>query len=169
MKALVVVDMQKDFIDGSLGTNEAVEIVPKVKDLIKEVQELGYDVFFTRDTHYEDYLSTPEGNKLPIIHCTYDTEGWYIDSSLLNSVRNPIIIDKPTFGSLELMEYLVDYEEVVFCGLCTDICVISNALMAKSMYPNTKVKVFEQCCAGVSPEKHNAAIEVMASCQVDIV
>ena len=164
MKTLIVVDMQNDFIDGSLGTKEAQEIVPKVKEKIKEYQERGDEIIFTRDTHQSDYLSTPEGKKLPVEHCIEGTHGWEIADGLYREGCE--IVNKPTFGYTGWDEH--DFEEVELIGLCTDICVISNALLIKALYPEIKVSVDPKCCAGVTPESHDAAIATMKMCQVDM-
>ena len=167
---LVVVDMQKDFIDGALGTGEAVEIVDNVASMIK-----GFDgeVVFTRDTHHDNYLETQEGKKLPVAHCIKGSAGWMLDRKL-EALRldNMKIFDKPTFGSVELADYLKSIEgleSVTLIGLCTDICVISNALLIKANLPEVSIKVVESCCAGVTPESHKNALEAMKMCQIEIV
>ncbi|MBQ4529640.1 MAG: cysteine hydrolase [Lachnospiraceae bacterium] len=167
---LVVVDMQKDFIDGALGTKEAVEIVSKVEEKIKNFQG---EVIFTRDTHFENYSTTQEGQKLPVSHCIKGTEGWQIEETL-EVLRTPVmkVFDKPTFGSVELAEYLKENKElasVTLIGLCTDICVISNAMVIKAFLPEVKVMVEEKCCAGVTPKSHNNALEAMKMCQIEII
>lgn len=169
-QVLVVVDMQKDFIDGALGTKEAVKIVPKVADKIKNFDG---EVIFTRDTHFENYSMTQEGQNLPVPHCIKDTEGWQIEESL-EKLRTPDrkVFDKLTFGSVELAEYLKENKElesITLVGLCTDICVISNALTIKSFLPEVKISVDEKCCAGVTPESHKNALEAMKMCQIEIV
>ena len=168
MKILVVVDMQKDFIDGALGTPEALAIVPCVKALIE-----GFDgkVLFTRDTHFENYMQTEEGRKLPVPHCIKDTEGWQIHPAL-EALRTTPAIDKLTFGSRELISLLADEQEIesiTLCGLCTDICVISNALLIKAFYPEIPLFVVESACAGVTPESHKNALDAMRMCQVEII
>lgn len=168
---LVVVDMQNDFIDGALGTKEAVEIVPRVREKI-----LGFKgpVLFTRDTHQENYLKTQEGRRLPVAHCIEGSEGWQIRKEL-DELRKLPAIDKPAFGSTELMEVLraMDALErissVTLVGLCTDICVISNALLVKAALPEVKVQVQADCCAGVTPESHQTALAAMKTCQIDII
>lgn len=164
-KTLIVVDMQKDFIDGSLGTKEAVAIVDNVKKKIKEYQENGDEIIFTRDTHQIDYLNTNEGKHLPVEHCIEGTEGWKIEAEL--DVPGAIYIDKPTFGYLKWNEY--NLEEVELVGLCTDICVVSNALIIKALYPEIKVTVDSSCCAGVTPESHAAALMTMKMCQIEVI
>ncbi|MBQ8028917.1 MAG: cysteine hydrolase [Clostridia bacterium] len=170
MKILVVVDMQNDFIDGALGTKEAVSIVPAVKEKIESRKEEGYCVIFTRDTHTQDYLSTQEGKKLPVPHCIKNTPGWEITSQLDSS--DCLIFDKVTFGSVDLMQYvssLPSVEEIELVGLCTDICVISNAMLLKAALPEVSVSVCESCCAGVTPESHKNALEAMKMCQISII
>ena len=171
MKILIVVDMQNDFIYGSLGSPLTQNIVDNVVAKVAKYKANGDVIVFTRDTHYKDYLGTPEGKKLPVEHCIFGTEGWEIIPEL-----NPhptdfgkwAIVDKPIFGSVELMDYFNDNDEIEFCGVCTDICVVSNALMAKSFYPNAKISVDPKCCAGTSINNHLSAIDVMRSCQIDI-
>ncbi len=164
-KTLIVVDMQKDFIDGSLGTKEAVAIVNNVKKKIKEYQDRGDEIIFTRDTHQTDYLNTNEGKHLPVEHCIEGTDGWQIEAGL--EVPGAIYINKPTFGYLNWEEY--NLEEVELVGLCTDICVVSNALIIKAMYPEIKVSVDASCCAGVTPESHAAALTTMRMCQIEVI
>lgn len=167
---LIVVDMQNDFIDGSLGTKEALAIVGKVADRIR-----GFDgeIIFTRDTHSEEYLTTQEGQRLPVVHCVKGTPGWRIREGL-ESIRSCMVIDKPTFGSTELGVLLAqrDLEEkigsVTLVGLCTDICVISNALLIKAFLPETPVIVDAACCAGVTPKSHLGALNAMKMCQISI-
>ncbi len=164
-KTLIVVDMQKDFIDGSLGTKEAVAIVDNVKKKIAAYQAAGCEIIFTRDTHQADYLSTNEGKHLPVEHCIEGTEGWKIAEGL--EVPGAIYIDKPSFGYLNWADYKL--EEVELVGLCTDICVVSNALIIKANYPEIKVTVDASCCAGVTPESHAAALTTMKMCQVEVI
>lgn len=165
MKILVVVDMQNDFIDGALGTKEAVAIVPNV---IEKIKNFDGKVIYTRDTHYENYMETQEGKNLPVPHCIKGTEGWEIRSEI-DALRTEDAIDKPTFGSIELGEYLKEQENVesiTFIGLCTDICVISNVMIAKAALPEVSVIVDASCCAGVTPESHTNALAAMKMCQV---
>lgn len=170
MKILIVVDMQNDFIDGALGTKEAEKIVANVKEKI-DTYRSNYDkVIFTRDTHFEDYLETQEGKNLPVKHCIKDTFGWQISSKL--DVADSVIIDKPTFGSTKLMEYLLSKQnisEIQLVGLCTDICVISNAFLLKAALPEVLISVDSRCCAGVTPESHNRALESMKTCQIMVI
>ncbi len=163
-KTLIVVDMQKDFIDGALGTKEAVAIVENVKRKIAEYQQNGDEIIFTRDTHQADYLSTNEGKYLPVEHCIEGTDGWKIHEGL--EIPGAIYIDKPTFGYLNWADY--NLEDVEIIGLCTDICVVSNALIIKAVYPEIKVAVDASCCAGVTPESHEAALITMKMCQVEV-
>ena len=164
-KTLVVVDMQNDFIDMALGTKEAVAIVPNVKKKIEQYQANGDEIIFTRDTHQADYLQTNEGKHLPVEHCIQGTDGWQIPQDL--QVENAIYIDKPSFGYMKWDEY--DLEEVEIVGLCTDICVVSNALIIKASYPEIKVTVDASCCAGVTPGSHEAALTTMKMCQVEVI
>lgn len=169
MKALIVIDMQNDFIDGALGTKEAVAITENVKAKITEYRKNGDTVIFTRDTHCEDYMNTQEGKNLPVPHCIKGTKGWEISPEL--DTEASMIIDKPTFGSKELGEYLSELEgltEVELIGLCTDICVISNAMLIKAFMPELKVSVDSSCCAGVTPESHSNALSAMKMCQIEI-
>lgn len=167
-KILIVVDMQNDFIDGSLGTKEAVAIVDKVSKKIDKERENGTSVIFTRDTHQENYLQTQEGKFLPVEHCIKDTKGWQISSHL--NVGDSLVVDKPSFGSMELAEKvasMVDGEtEIELCGLCTGICVISNAFILKARLPENPISVDSTCCACVSPESHLRALESMKTCQI---
>uniref|UniRef100_UPI004055D755 cysteine hydrolase family protein n=1 Tax=Acetatifactor sp. TaxID=1872090 RepID=UPI004055D755 len=164
-KTLIVVDMQKDFVDGALGTKEAVAIVENVKKKIAKYQANGDEIIFTRDTHQADYLSTNEGKHLPVEHCIEGTDGWQIYEGL--EVEGAVYVNKPTFGYLNWKEY--NLEEVELIGLCTDICVVSNALIIKAMYPEIKVSVDASCCAGVTPESHEAALTTMRMCQVEVI
>ena len=168
MKILVVVDMQNDFINGSLGTPEAVAIVPQVIKKIKEYEETGDRIIYTKDTHFENYLDTSEGAKLPVEHCIKGTVGHDIPADILRS--HELIFEKPTFGSLELAEYLhtVEFDELELIGLCTDICVISNALIIKAHFPEKVVTVDSSCCAGVTPDTHSAALTTMRMCQIKV-
>lgn len=165
---LIVVDMQNDFIDESLlGTKEAQAIVPNVANKIKEYKDAGKQVIFTRDTHPENYLETYEGKHLPVTHCVKNTTGWQISDKLDFDIENDILIDKPTFGWLHWNDFKFDSVEI--CGLCSDICVISNALIIRANYPEIDITVDVSCCAGVTPERHKAAMEVMKSCQINVI
>lgn len=167
-RLLVVVDMQKDFIDGSLGTVQAQAIVPDVRDKVVKCQAEGWDVAFTLDTHQENYLDTQEGKKLPISHCIADTDGWELCEELGDFKGR--YFEKNTFGSMDLAEWAAGkgYEEIQLVGLCTDICVISNALLLKAALPEARIRVDAKCCAGVTPESHKNALETMKMCQVEI-
>lgn len=173
MKILIAVDMQNDFISGSLGTKEAQSIVPKVKKRLNKAIDEKYKIIFTKDTHYDDYLNTAEGKKLPIKHCIKETYGWEIHPEL--RIDNALIIEKNTFGSLKLLDILKDLnkkepiEEIELLGLCTDICVISNALLIKAAFIDTPIKVNRNLCAGVTPQSHENAISTMEMCQIDII
>ena len=170
MKALIVVDMQNDFITGSLGTKEAQDILPNVSKKLHLETIKGTDLFFTMDTHNKDYLNTPEGKKLPIEHCIVNTHGWAIHQGLASYITYAKeIIHKLTFGSFELADKLSNYDEIELIGLCTDICVISNAIIVKNKYPNAKVIIDALCCAGVTPDSHRAAIRTMKMCQIDVI
>ncbi|MBQ9016235.1 MAG: cysteine hydrolase [Firmicutes bacterium] len=170
-KLLVVIDMQNDFIDGALGTAEAAEIVPAVRSKIR--QYAPEDIFVTMDTHGPDYLKTQEGENLPVEHCIRGSEGWQIRSDIAVLLESAAIYEKPTFGSMKLAEDLRRISEnesieLELIGLCTDICVVSNALLLKAAMPQVRISVDPACCAGVTPQKHAAALETMRSCQIHI-
>ena len=176
MRLLIVVDMQKDFVDGTLGTAEAQAIVPAV---CEKIQKFDGAIIVTQDTHQANYLGTQGGSILPVTHCVQNTPGWELDAKVYAAVKSRgdaaiRSVMKPTFGSVELGEYLVDkghdadIEEIVLVGLCTDICVISNALLIKAFLPEVKVTVDAACCAGVTPESHKNALRAMRMCQVNI-
>ncbi len=173
-RLLVVIDMQNDFIDGSLGTNEAQAIVPAV---VKKIREFDGTVLFTRDTHGENYLQTAEGKKLPVEHCIKGTKGWELQEEIeaLRVEKDAAVFDKGTFGSKDLAEYISEsvqstgsIDSIVLCGLCTDICVISNALLLKAYMPEVPIAVDSACCAGVTVESHENALKAMAMCQIEI-
>ena len=188
-KLLIIVDMQNDFVDGVLGTKEAQEVVPKIK---KKIEEWNGDILFTLDTHYENYLETLEGKYLPIKHCIKYTDGWDIVEPLMTAALCKEekyeekgdfsflfwTLPKETFGSSELIQLLkqkfisgklIDkYESFELVGVCTDICVVSNAILLKSNFPEKEISIDESCCAGTTPENHKAAIQVMKSCQITI-
>ncbi|MCI8537996.1 MAG: cysteine hydrolase [Oscillospiraceae bacterium] len=166
---LVVIDMQTDFIDGALGTPEAQAVLPRVADLLRNWH--GDRIYATRDTHGTDYLNTAEGRSLPVSHCIQGTPGWQLHPMLAPLLKEAVVIDKPSFGSLELAERLAAEEgpiSIEMVGLCTDICVVSNALLIKAWLPKTPLAVNAACCAGVTPESHQAALTTMRMCQVDI-
>ncbi|MBR7098895.1 MAG: cysteine hydrolase [Clostridia bacterium] len=166
---LIVVDMQTDFINGALGTKEAEAILPRVRERIERFEG---EVIFTRDTHEESYLTTQEGRVLPVEHCVKDRSGWQIDPLLAPFVEK--VIDKPTFGSVALGEYLREENDretigsITLVGLCTDICVISNALLIKAFLPEVAITVDASCCAGVTPESHQTALNAMKMCQITV-
>lgn len=165
-KVLIVIDMQKDFVDGSLANQAAQEIVTPIAEYIR-----AFDgkVIATRDTHETEYLTTAEGKRLPVEHCIKGTDGWKIMDEIAAALqeRNAVILDKPTFGYLG-WGMLGEYDEAVLIGTCTDICVVSNALILKAMFPDLNVKVVGNLCAGTTKENHSAALQVMRCCQVDV-
>ena len=168
-KILVVVDMQNDFIDGALGTKEALAIVENVKAKIREYDQK--DIFVTMDTHAPDYLSTQEGRNLPVEHCIKGTEGWKLRSDIADLLPEAKVYEKPTFGSTALAGDIAKIAaeediEIELIGLCTDICVVSNALLLKAVMPEVTISVDPACCAGVTPESHEAALKTMQMCQI---
>ena len=170
-KILIVIDMQNDFIDAALGTKEAAAIVDAVKEKIRSYP--AQDVIATMDTHPENYMETQEGRYLPVPHCIKGTDGWRIRPDIAELLTGAKIYEKPTFGSTEMaadLKALSEKEEIELelVGLCTDICVISNALLLKAAMPEVKISADAACCAGVTPEKHLAALEVMRSCQIQV-
>ena len=179
MKYLVVIDMQNDFITGTLGTAEAQEIVENVCKKIETCRNKGYEILATRDTHFgEDdpvevrrYSNTQEGRKLPVAHCVKDTKGWEIEEQVKKALGDVRIFDKYTFGSEELVSYLKQQEpeEIELAGLCTDICVVSNGLLLKAAMPEVPIKVDKNCVAGVTPDSNQAALTTIAMCQIEII
>lgn len=167
-KALIVIDMQNDFVCGALGTKEAEDIVPKIKDRILAARKEKYDLIFTRDTHDSNYLQTQEGKYLPIVHCLSESWGWQILPEI--SINEAKIFNKSTFGSMELANYVRErnYSSVELVGVCTDICVLTNAILIKTICPELNVKVRGSCCAGVTPERHAVALIAMQACQVEL-
>ena len=173
-RLLIVVDMQNDFVDGALGTKEAIAIVPKI---VSKIQNFNGEVIYTRDTHDNNYQSTQEGKKLPVVHCVKDSKGWQLvdQINVLAQQANSRIFDKPAFGCPEMAQYVTKLyddnkvDEVEFVGVCTDICVISNSIILKSNAPELRVIVDSSCCAGVTPESHDNALRAMAVCQMEIV
>ncbi len=169
-KILIVVDMQTDFIDGSLGTKEAVAILPAVEE---KIQNFEGEIIFTRDTHTAEYLNTREGRLLPVTHCVQGTSGWQIHPLLQKYCKR--VIDKPTFGSVSLAKELEERfsnnqeVEITLIGLCTDICVISNAMLIKASLPEAEVVIDASCCAGVTPESHQNALDAMKMCQITVI
>lgn len=167
-KILIVVDMQNDFIDGALGTKEAQEIVSKVAEKIEEYKSRGDEIIFTRDTHFDNYLETNEGKNLPVKHCIEGTYGWCIHDDLFDA--DYLLIDKKTFGYKDWNLWIdKDNESIELVGLCTDICVVSNALILKATFPEIDVIVDASCCAGVTPESHKTALETMKMCQIKVI
>lgn len=171
-KILLVIDMQKDFVTGALANKEAQKIIGNIQKKIGEYKKEGNLVFFTRDTHGEDYLNTQEGKLLPVVHCVKNSDGWQIINELAPEVSEMNVLDKPAFGSLALPQWLEEKlehkvpDEIELCGVCTDICVISNAMILKAAFPETKIIVEGDCCAGVSPESHQTALDAMKACQI---
>ena len=170
MKTLIVIDMQNDFINGSLGTKEAQAIVPNVAEKLR-LWPIQDKLYFTRDTHGFNYKNTLEGKMLPTVHCIKNSGGWCIIDELLPYAENARVIDKETFGyRMWYNGYELDKsDEIHLCGVCTDICVVSNALALRMFYPNTKIVVDASCCAGTTPENHKAALAVMKSCQINVI
>lgn len=172
-KILIVVDMQKDFVDGSLGTPEAVAIVDNV---VSKIRGFDGDIIVTYDTHFENYLSTAEGKKLPVEHCIEGTEGYELDSKVEDALqgRECLRVKKLTFGASFLPDKVKelagdDEISIELVGLCTDICVVSNALILKANFPEMSISVDSSCCAGVTPDTHEAALAVMRMCQIDVI
>ena len=168
MKFLIVVDMQKDFISGSLGSTQAQAIVQNV---VEKVRAFDGEILFTRDTHDAQYLQTQEGKKLPVLHCIRGTDGWQVCDELAPYVNK--VVDKITFGSVDLPNILLGYDatidQIELCGLCTDICVISNAMLLKAAFPETTIRVDGNCCAGVTQESHQTALDAMRAVQIEII
>lgn len=172
-KYLIIVDMQKDFINGSLGSKEAEKIVPNV---VEKIKNFSGTVLYTMDTHYNNYMETEEGKNLPVIHCIKETDGWELNTDVKKAIEEKIGMEfvKDTFGSKELGRYLGDkaeeeeIETITLIGLCTDICVISNALLIKAFVPNIPIHIDSSCCAGVTAESHKQALEAMKVCQIQI-
>lgn len=187
MKYLFVIDVQNDFITGALGTREAQETMPNIVKEIQEKVTQGYKVILTRDTHYKNtYMKSLEGQKLPILHCVENTWGWEISPRIMSVIPDDsIFVNKNTFGTFDICTLIADMErayelkdflapvknvdEIEIIGFCSDICVISNALILRAAYRNTPIIIKKNCCAGVTPEKHEAAMQVLESCQIDIV
>lgn len=170
-KVLIVVDMQNDFIDGALGTREAQAIVDRVVRVIGEYEP--ENIFATRDTHTAEYLQTQEGEHLPVPHCIRNTEGWQLQAQIAHALGDAQVFDKGTFGSIHLAQQMLEMQQkepldITLIGVCTDICVISNALLLKAYLPETPIHVLADCCAGVTPETHAAALTTMKMCQIDV-
>ena len=170
-KLLLVIDVQTDFVDGALGTAEAVAIIPSV---LREIAKYDKkDVIATRDTHPDSYMASREGRYLPVPHCIKGTPGWQIHPAIAPAIEGCKIIDKPTFGSIELCDHIVNIAkneeiEVTLIGLCTDICVVSNAMLIKAALPEININVVADACAGVTPDTHSSALATMKMCQIDI-
>ena len=169
---LIVVDMQKDFVDGALGTPEAVAIVPDVCDRIRSFEG---EIIVTYDTHPDTYLDTAEGKKLPVTHCVKDTAGWQLDAAVATALEGKAYrtVEKPTFGSVDLPALVAELAgeecfDITLIGLCTDICVVSNALLLKAHFPEVSIAVESALCAGVTPDTHAAALQTMTMCQIDV-
>lgn len=172
-KILVLVDLQNDFVEGSLGTKEAMEATDRTVQKLKDFEGI---IYATLDTHYQDYLQTAEGRKLPVVHCVRKSYGWRLHEKIINALmgRKYRTVEKETFGSTKLVDEIAKWKEkgeieIELIGLCTDICVITNALLLKASFPEVKISVDAGCCAGVTPELHEAALKVMSSCQIDII
>ncbi len=170
---LIVVDMQKDFVDGSLGTGEAQTIVPAV---VEKIHKHTDDILVTLDTHQSDYLHTAEGEHLPVVHCVKNTDGWTLNTAVADALadKNVTVFEKPTFGSVTMADYIREHYDpnelsIELIGLCTDICVVSNALLLKAYFPQTPIYVDAACCAGVTPDSHAAALTTMRMCQIEVV
>lgn len=174
MKLLIIIDMQNDFVDGTLGSNEAVAIVDNV---VNKIDEFNGEIIVTYDTHQDNYMETREGKYLPVPHCIEGTEGHRLNKSVEDALANRNFYDicKPTFGSTHLVEYIRDIiddeknTEVTLIGLCTDICVVSNAMLLKANYPEMDITVDASCCAGVTPDSHKAALTTMKMCQINVI
>ena len=170
---LIVVDMQKDFVDGALGTPEAVQIVPHVANKIRGFEG---NIFVTFDTHFENYMTTAEGKCLPVPHCIKGTPGWLLDTKITDALADKAYtpVEKRTFGSVDLPGLVAaaagdEPFSLELVGLCTDICVVSNALLLKATFPEVPIRVDSRCCAGVTPATHDAALTTMKMCQIEIV
>ena len=171
-QAYIIIDMQNDFIDGALGSAQAQAVVPRLEAKIvasKKDADQETDLIFTQDTHDEAYSETQEGRKLPVPHCLKDTRGWRICKQLLPYTMWATILEKPSFGCPALVDEVRDYDRLVLMGLCTDICVIANAMLLKAFYPEKEIIVDSTCCAGSTPENHERALQAMKACQIDIV
>jgi len=175
MRILLVIDMQNDFLEGALRNEEGIKIIPNVINKINENKKNNDIIIATRDTHQANYLGTQEGKNLPVEHCIEGTEGWEINDEVKAALGNALVFDKPTFGSVDLASYLYDeYNgiekelEIELVGVCTDICVISNALLIKANLPEAQISLDASCCAGVTVDSHKAANNAMRSCQIKI-
>lgn len=168
MKHFIVIDMQNDFCTGALANKDAVAIIPRIKAEVQAAKAEGANIIFTRDTHAENYMETGEGKHLPVKHCVKDTEGWQVVPELMEETdENTLFINKTHFGFDNWPEYIKEGDEVVICGTCTDICVVSNSLALK-MIEGVEVTVIADCCAGLTKESHEAALKTMECCQCNI-
>lgn len=175
-RVLLVIDMQNDFVTGALGNREAAEIIPAIAEKVREHVTKGIPVFFTRDTHDENYMDTQEGRFLPVTHCEMGTDGWQIVPGLETFVQDHQggnVFNKPTFGSTYLPAWIHEKldgspKTIELCGVCTDICVISNAMILKAAFPETEIVVYRDLCAGVTPASHETALEAMKACQITV-
>ena len=169
-EVLIVIDMQKDFLTGALANAKEKTVTANVRSKIEKWRKEGKEIVFTRDTHGENYLQTQEGERLPVPHCIKNTDGWQIIDGLNDSTDK--VFDKPTFGSVDLPSVIKAYgeaiEEIALCGLCTDICVISNAMILKATFPDVRITVYENCCAGVTKESHATALDAMRAVQIEV-
>ena len=169
---LVVVDIQKDFVDGALGTNEAIAIID---NCVEKIRTFDGEIIVTLDTHSDDYLSSAEGKKLPVVHCIKGTDGWQLNDKIAKALRdkNYEVVEKPTFGSVQLPEIIAEKADgedfdITLIGLCTDICVVSNALLLKANFYEKEIYVDSSCCAGVTVDTHNASLDTMRCCQINV-
>ena len=171
-KVLVVIDVQNDFIDGALGSEQSQKVIPNIVNKIKEYDP--WNIYLTRDTHYENYLDTQEGRNLPVVHCIEGSDGWQLRAEVAEAAGKAMIVDKPTFGSNRLAGILMSERaqeslEIEIIGLYTDVCVVSNALLFKAAMPEAPITVDASCCAGITNERHKAALETMKACQVNVI
>lgn len=171
-KVLVVIDVQNDFIDGALGSEQSQKVIPNIVSKIKEYDP--WNIYLTRDTHYENYLDTQEGRNLPVVHCIEGTDGWQVRREIAEAAGKATYVDKPTFGSNQLAGILMaeraqEALEIELVGIYTDICVVSNALLLKAAMPEAPIIVDASCCAGITPERHKAALETMKACQIKVI
>ncbi len=175
MKVFIVIDMQNDFISGALGNPETLAAVAPMTEKVKEKIAEGIEILYTLDTHFENYADTQEGRNLPVPHCIKGTEGHRLIPELMEIINDESrAVEKTTFGSNELPQRIMDIcggvpDEIELAGVCTDICVISNAMILKAFFPETEIIVNSRCCAGVTPESHNRALETMKMCQITVI
>lgn len=172
-KATIFIDVQKDFINKALKNEQAIAVMPNLVEFAKARKDAGDKLYATRDTHDEQYLSTLEGIKLPVVHCIEGTDGWMLDDKLMEVLDGACtFVNKPTFGSFDLAEILAedggDFDEITICGFCTSICVLANAVILRAKFPDTKIVVMKDLCACVTKESHNAALKVLEMQQIEI-